>query len=902
MANFQGIPASQPRPYSSQNGFIDISDDPLLSRTAESTSGQRQLSTNAAAQGSYKANLQLVDQKMEEAKQALRDLHSQGFDFNQIVNAGLDPGILQKLYTNIGVPVTLPSKLQQQKVVKTVARDVPIASTPGVATEVILDQHHKLTQRDLDGDVLRKDTFPHLVAQKGKFNSQPTVAVAKNEEKSMQSQANLAKYPLGKASGIKAGETKILDRKEYIARMLAAKAGKPAVSVTTPMSPKKSTITESKVSAQVQSPDTAAANIPPTVQRPPSELTDTALGTQKEDSDVESKRKAQTNLARQKIEALKLRESIQQQTRSATSSDAMRHNQQNPAKGIPSIPGEGSDPIPRPLPSRQSSYFSLASQKPPFSIPGLFMTSDAPEPVNPSQPPASESFTASPQRVGNATFGSSQQVLRPDAAVSPQSPTIDQASRLSDISSDTKSALPTTIVTTISSSRKRQKASDFIDLPSTRVKRPLGQQVDTSVIIDISDDEVSNDTSAGESLDLDIAGHRYSLSRTSQVIATCSEKEKPVKSLPPLTDFPSRKKPFVITPPAVQTSGQSSDLKGLKSKEMEIEVMNRKIAELEQRIAIKTKQTTSRTHSPRTSSRVTISPPPSEISHQTNGAPIVAMSVSESKKGGIARVINRESFMAFAEGNDPAAGEQLNAEQQLEEVELAKAEAERSLAADIFRASAADQSPTREERMQTLQTEENSNRQKEERRLEDEKQKQIEDEEHGRLKESPDQQAREAGNNGSQEQDVEDILQEQEHMRAQEARQESLQDRERKRSLADDRQARMSEIESGLPLLDAEVERTRKRLEYLHREIAGLETELKKGIEGRQGLIEELGSLSRSRDALSGPMDLDSYDVDDEDDVSKQTTSIKEIPGKCDFLSRPSMWSKATQVDWDLFC
>lgn len=824
--------------------------------------------------------MQLVDQKMEEAKQALRDLHSQGFDFNRIVNAGLNPDVLQKLYTNIGVTVTASSSTLQQDVVKprVVAKDISTESAPGASTVGIHDQHSKSPERDSIGDGLGKDRFLHPNFEDGKINGQPSVAGAKNEERSVQNQASIAKSsksssvnPLGKASGTKSSETKILDRKDYIARMLAAKAGKSTSSAATPMSLKTSTITDSGASAQVRPSDSPVSITPADVLQKSSESVDTAPEIQKEDSDVEAKRKAQTDLARQKIEALKLRESIQQQVPSANSSDAMRHGQKPSAKDAPNIPHESFIPTSRPLPSRQSSYFSPASQKPPFSIPGLFMTSDAPELVT-RESPANEAFAVSPQRVGHTTFDSSQQGVRSHAPDPAQPLPVDTTSRLAEPSIGSNSTLPTTA----SSNRKRQKASDFIDPPSTRVKRPLGQQEDTSVIIDISDDEVSNNTSEDESLVTKTVGRRDSLSR-SQVIAPGNGQEKTLKSLPPLPDFSPRRNLAVMTPPAAQASGQSGELKGLKSKEMEIEVMNRKIAELEQRIAIKAKQTTSRTHSPGTSSRVTSSPPPGEASRQIDGASNEPSSVSDSRNGDGARVENKISAVALVKGNDSATAEQLNAEQQLEEVEIAKAEAERSLAAEISRASAADQSLTREHRSPTPQAEEQSNPREGEQRLTDEEQKRAQSEEQRRLAEKiPSQQVREETQEFRQ-QEAERNLQDQEQRRAKEVREERLREFKRMRLLDDQRQARKSEIESGLPLLDAEVERTRKRLESLRQEMADLEMELQKGIEGRQDLIEELNDLSRSSETLPGPMDLDSCDAGD---IQKQP-SIEEIPGKC---------------------
>ena len=897
--------ASQKPPYSTQNGFVDNLDHPLTRRTAENTSGQQPLSMDTATQGSKKASLHLADQKIEDAKRALLDLHSQGFDFDRIVNAGLNPDILRKLYTNMGIPVTALSNALQPKIVKPpfVATDVPTESKPSAAMMSIRDEHPILPQKDLNGDVLRNVKVSHLVNDEGKIDGQPTNAAAKDEAKAVQNQVSLAKSskpstlnPLSKASGIKAGETRILDRKEYIARMLAAKAGKPALSAPTPVSSRISTptqlgasaqvrssdaatvISRTEFSAQARSSDAAPASAATAVQQAPSESADVARGTQKKDSDVVAKRKAQTDLARQKIEALKLRENTQQQIRSATSNDALRDIKQSSAQSFPNIPVESSVPTPRPLLSRQSSYFSPASQKPPFSIPGLFMTLDAPEPVDTSQPLPNESLAASPRRVGNATFGSSLESQPPQAVVSAK-PLTANKTQFAESSFDLNSAPLVTIATTTSSSRKRQKASDFIDSPSTRVKRPLGQQETTSLIIDISDDELSNGSSEEESLDNDMSDRRTTPPIASQAKASGNGKEIPGKSLVPLADFSPRTK-AVMTPPAAQVSGQNGDLKGLKSKEIEIELMNRKIAELEQRIATKAKQNTSRSHSPRISSRDTISPTPGEALQQINGPSDVPLSVSGSQIGDTARDKNRESSVDPTERNDSATAEQLNAERQLEEVELAKAEVERSLAAELTRAATANDSFAREERAQNPQAEEAPNSLEGGQRLREEQQR-VQDEEQLRLEESQTQPVRE-DTGFPRPYEVDHPLQEQ----------------ERKRALDEKWQARKSEIELGLPLLDAEVEKTRKRLESLRKEIVVLEMELQKGIEGRQGLIEELNSESRSREEVAEPIDLDSRDVAD---APKYSTSTDRVSGKCAHLSRPSKRSEQTRLIGALF-
>ena len=883
------------------NGFIENPGDPQFSRTTEITSAQHPRSRNTIEQNSEEVNQVLLDTKMEEAKQALRDLHSQGFGFNQIVNAGLNPGALRRLYNKIEVSINASSDLLQPRTPKHKAVDMP----PDSATGSTHKRHPEVSQKVSVGGVFGNGTMPHQISEKAKINDQPTLAAAKNEQRSTEIKASSAKSsqppnvnPLGKASGVKASGTKIVDRKEYIARMLAAKAGKPAVSASAPVPSQTSTITDTRAQAhaEVRLSANPAPIVPAANSQAPCDFTDISPGTRKEDLDVETKRKAQTDLARQKIEALKLRESFQQQARSATS-----NHQQSPAKRVPSVPAERSAPTSQSLPNRQSSYFSPASQKPPFNIPGLFMTSDALEMANPSKPSASDDSIVTLPAVGNATFGSSQEVLRPHAATSAECLKVSKSPSLPETSLDLNSTLPATISTTTSSNRKRQRASDFIDSLSIKVKRPLGQQEDTSVIIDISDDDISNDTSGDESLET--ADCRDSLPRGPHVIAQDNCKTNTPKSLPPLTDLPQRKKSVMMTPPTAQASGQSGDLNGLKSKEMEIQVMNRKIAELEQRIATKAKQNTSRSHSPGTSSRVTTSPPSGGSSNQINNPSNLPLTLSDSQSGEMASIEKRESSTALAETNEAAAAEQLNVVQQLEQVERAKAEAERSLAAQDTRALAADQSLTREEGVQTQHVEEQLNLVEREQQSKNEEQQlaQVgedgwtwpanlrESKEESHLEESQSHQVRGEETKEYRQEDADLYPQERQRMLEPAVLQEYSQGQERKTSLDDQWQARKSEIESGLPLLDAEVEKTRKRLESLRQEMASLEMQLQKGIEGRQGLIEELHMLSRSREALPGPMNLKSYDVRE---VPKQSARTTEFTGKCPYETRPLMCSK----------
>jgi multidrug resistance efflux pump len=52
--------------------------------------------------------------------------------------------------------------------------------------------------------------------------------------------------------------------------------------------------------------------------------------------------------------------------------------------------------------------------------------------------------------------------------------------------------------------------------------------------------------------------------------------------------------------------------------------------------------------------------------------------------------------------------------------------------------------------------------------------------------------------------------------------------------VAEQKRRRKAEIEFGLPILDAEVERTQMRLEEMKKEMYRLEAEVQKGLEGRK--------------------------------------------------------------------
>ena len=847
------ISSPQPQRPSNQNGVVDhlhsISSNPI-------EDGQHTDSPRDVAPGVPQNTSVLLGETLEEAKKALLELHSQGFDFTNIVNTiGVNIEVLRNIHVEVGIPVTSASPMQHQTTEpNVVAGDAPKSRLP---VNVNVDQIPK--------PALQSKTT------NGNFNSRPLTTTAKDEQSSVTSPAAATKTTntsstnlQGKASGIKAGESKVVDRKEYIARMLAAKAS---------VSSKTSAAMEPEPPVQ-----RIALQTPPIVLPVTSQPVVQPTTGRKADTDMEAKRKAQTELARQKMEALNRTKSVQHESQTVKSSEPAHQNHQN-QQPVVEHKQEGffstAPTVPQPpMLSRQGSYFSPASQKQPFSIPGLFMTPDASEGTTPAQHFASQAFAPTQRSDDRTTSGSGYQYPFARGADLPgKVTTTTQATSIPMASAGAgTSALPAVSTAPVSTHRKRQKASDFIDSPSTRVKRPLGQQEDTSVIIEISEDE-SNNLSDDDSFDMETDNRPHGTPKKSNTGDFGFGKQKSIRDLPPLTDIPPRKKPPVMTPPAAQTPGQIKDAKGLK---MEIELMNRKIAELEQRRYAKLN--TSRAQTPGISGDAPVSSPPRETSQGITDSSKASVIAVEPKSDASEFDSTRQSSSAAAETRESATTEkQLIAEQRFQEAELAKAEAEQSLAAEVALASEEDRR-LQEETLQASTREQAS--------IQRDEQGQIQGEERTQLQDLDQQQFQ---GNEAQENQVSEVEQQTDQLLHQEQEQEQEQEQKQKqkqsygeeqRRLQEEQQKlldRRSQIEAGLPVLDATVERTRQRLESLRWEIAELEKEIQDGVEGRRSLIEELASLSQATEVFQLSKDRRSPSTE----VKQEGTLRSETQGKC---------------------
>lgn len=839
---------------SKPNGVADVSDCSTSSRSMGGTFSAN-LPPTGAARVVASVDTESMLQKKEAARQALLDLHSHGHDFNEIVGRGMDPTFLRMLYTDVSIPIdsSPSSQLQRELEVNACeasAIDATIADEKAQPKGANLNA---LTQGNDASNHTKSSLVIAIEKEKNSVTSSTTTAAPKKSS---------TYNPSAKTPGSKAADSKSLDRKEYIARMLAAKAGKaitsdnssiplkqPAIAISEPLTQPPTTITAVVPSMSAATP--VAQAIDQLMQN------QTSIGlpqSHKDSQSIGAKRKAQTELARQKMEALKTKRETAKATSSSEPANQIRTNSLANASQPPVV---APMMIPQPpAPIRHGSYFSPASQKAPFSIPGLFMTAP-PAPVKP--------LGGGPSQASAASAPGQQERCLPVAALYPVPSATEAAPSRQPIADTGNEAVPVDTAGPALTYRKRQKAADFLDPPSTRVKRPLGQQEDSSVIIDISDEDMA-DSSDDDSTNVHLADARMAASKKSETSDISGAKQKSIGDLPPLSDFPSQKKAPPMTPLSVPTPSQTKDPKGLKSKEMEIELMNRKIAELEQRI--NTKKITSRAITPGSSGNTTASPAPKDFSRDAE-AVSEATEVLEAAVGYDNDGCTRQLSLPTADNADTA-----EAEQKLHEVERAKASVERSLAADLAQASN-EQRMQQEETVQNVHDQAESTAQRDSQRVDEPgdirqqqvEQQQVETQRHGR----------------TQDEEISRLVQgnpqprEQTEMQLQEAEQTSLQAKEQIRLLEEQRQSRRRALESGLPILDVTVKKTRQKLESMRIEIADLEIEVRKGIEGRKALVEELQSLSQAAEVPPAVYEHHRPDILDH---AKQPSGTAESQGK----------------------
>ncbi|KAL8873845.1 MAG: hypothetical protein Q9174_000751 [Haloplaca sp. 1 TL-2023] len=400
---------------------------------------------------------------------------------------------------------------------------------------------------------------------------------------------------------------KPVDRKDYIARLQAAKAGKSVQAATSsqasintlpqkPPSPAPSAPMQ-KIELSHPLPNAPQSKAPPNVAASASNIpskTTTGLS-----AAAEAKRREQTELARRKIEELKKRSkeskevpapTIQAPTLPSSQESSMVQKSSTEAhsnSAQPMFPGSRS-----PYNIPQHSYFPLNSGS--FAIPGLFMSGPRSESdgVNIDVPPTKAHEVSRDMRdldhmITEASTASASAVrpapTEPDAALEPNEL---PAGRNEDLgkesTNDTEPSKP------VNNPRKRPTAADFIEPIPVKIRRSHSGPIDRSVIIEVSDDD--SEESEDENNQMKSDGNQRSTSAQEQDVgksrSESSERPttRPQSAWGGSNGISERSNGVPVQPNYnAQAVTQRKDSDEYRTKRDEIEAMNRRIAEMEKR-------------------------------------------------------------------------------------------------------------------------------------------------------------------------------------------------------------------------------------------------------------------------------------------------------------------------------
>lgn len=561
--------------------------------------------------------------------------------------------------------------------------------------------------------------------------------------------------------------------------------------------------------------------------------------TGKNEADAEAKKRAKTELARQKIEELKNRGNIAQFSNRITPKDLppslepVEESQLRLSKDEPMTTNHFT-PISQAIPA--SSTFMTLSRKPTVTIPGLFMESMPPEPVLIIDQPELSVDNTDPQAAPCIIPISEFQEggVKHSEEESERSP----VQSAFGVNSTSLKLLNQVQPVAAAEPRRRQKAADFIDSAPTKTRRPLGHNNDSSVIIEVSDNEdlgdtenENNDIDEDIAMDIDEDNFQSFPTKHPHSVESVTGKQKQIRDLPPLSDFPPRKKislNAVLAPPVVQTPAKIKDPESYQTKVKEIEVMNRRIAELEQRI--KAKHTASRAETPGTPRR-SASPKLLEAS---------AGSQEEPRPEANTVIVDK--------GDDQI--EVRNSKDATESTSLSEKTSPVRAADD----SVPSEIPEVAEAIQII----GQGRELEEQHAQDLERTEADIE---RLRE-----AQEA------------IPIEQERIFAEahaKVNAERLRVTEAAEAAERKRKMRLSEIDSGIPMLDAEVEKSKQELSSLEQKVEVLKNQVHKAEEWRRVLLEERSELSPPETSGINPEPPGLMDTDNQDHLQTEEKTGK---------------------------
>ncbi|QSS58434.1 hypothetical protein I7I51_07860 [Histoplasma capsulatum] len=475
---------------------------PVSSIQSVASHDEMDITTNGS--GTYPFYGKSPAQLRVQAQGALLGLAPHNIKFDELVNEGIDPVILKRLYDDIGLKVI---STQDKKQADT-SQSKEMMTTSIARSQVPLKSEAESV------------TTPVSHAAPGAVAKSPVCESVRDKPQLSNSQLTQ-----GTSIALAAESSKPMERKDIIARMLASKAGKPASTTDSTKSEAAKKLMPLENLPLADPNDTSA---PAKVGAPPSPKHIASETRAKE------KNKAQTELARQRMQQLKQQGLGRNQTQSASeapivdqqlplSSSLVRSSQNSTPPSQPSKPPLS---LNHPLPSRPPVPNPSSTAR----IPGLFMTSS--EPL-----------------------------------------------RVQDLSVGNKNSVPSTEPpsTKIRAPRKRPRASDFTDEPDLAPRKTPEKRVASTqhkVIIDISEDEFmyGSDDEASEPKRRapEPPVVRSGMNSISNQLLN--------RDIPPLSDFPSRNHSRRSTPPVftAQLRNRGKDPDDLNA---ELKAMRQRIAD-----------------------------------------------------------------------------------------------------------------------------------------------------------------------------------------------------------------------------------------------------------------------------------------------------------------------------------
>ena len=494
--------------------------------------------------------------KRGQAKQALKDLHDKNVGFHELSAEQLNLDFLRQLYLESGLAIM------------TTPAPEPVLPN-GVQVAVV--GHSKLPAP------LDKLRSPEKIQEKPpsptKQVQSPALDIALRQPAAASKQISTppVKSPPPKATKLPPTEKPdpAKGRQDYIARLLAAKAG----------------IKQDSVAEQAKASEAPAeTKVAPTLE---AEKTQRAAKPQvtNEVKKPDMKDAKQTELIRQRLEALKNSSKGQKLAQSLASSDPPS------AQAVsnltqPLLAEEMEiDQVPAMQPSTaditgnidsntrydpSASFFAPTYHSPVGALPGL-----------PGLPGLSsfsvpaDSSAEKPVVISDEDGSEDGEIVSEDEPPSrpkqsdqarPQSPALVEKPPMIPIRTSWTPENPKEVTVTTTESRKRPTAADFIDSPPHKlIKRPSSSDP-IHLVIEVSDDDDEH------------APHEdgRSLNPQPETSSDSLNGRRGLRELPPLSDFPARSTNAISKPPAVQSPS-------LAQREEEIRLMRLKIAEVEHR-------------------------------------------------------------------------------------------------------------------------------------------------------------------------------------------------------------------------------------------------------------------------------------------------------------------------------